>query len=365
MEILGGSATEATIAYGRKLGRSIRSSIEAFAGDLAGLSSAAREWQFMIFVADEIEIYARGKRGPERVAKLGTDLDEKSLEPLSRRLSSGSKANVSLRFSSGRAVRRLISLPASAGDVVPAIVRNKVESLAPWPLTEALWGYRVSDEPPQHGLINVEVGIVGKKQVQAVLSWLKRIGIGIAGFDIAGSVDGTDAIPIDFVRDNAVARVRKQLARIATWAATAAALLFAVGVYGAVSAMSELRGIDDRTAELTGALRNQAEMSGEGGKLAEARKLVERKRIEKPAVEMIEALTRLVPNDAWLDSLDYEDHQLTVVGRGASVPPIVEALERSGIFSNVNFASPTQHDAVAKIDTFSISASVQPRSISQ
>jgi len=213
--------------------------------------------------------------------------------------------------------------------------------------------------------VNVEVGIVGRKQVQTVLSWLKRIGVVVTDFDIAESVRGTDAIAIDFVRDNAVARVRRRLTRTVSWVGGAALLIAAVGLYGAISALMEQQTLADRTGELTAALRSDAELSGEAGKLGEARKLVDRKRLEKPAVEMIEALTRVVPNDAWLESLDYEDHQLTIVGRSVSVPPIVEALERSGVFTNVNFASPTQRDPVAKVDNFSISASVQPHNVSQ
>src|SRR3954452_513383 len=118
MEILGGSATDATIAYVRKLGRSIRSSIDAFIDDLAGLSSRSREWQAMVFVGEEVEIYGRGKAGPERIATIRGDLDERALAPLARRLAN-SKAGVCLRFSSSRAVRRMISLPVSARDVVP------------------------------------------------------------------------------------------------------------------------------------------------------------------------------------------------------------------------------------------------------
>src|SRR3954452_8742552 len=272
MEILGGSATDATIAYVRKLGRSIRSSIDAFIDDLAGLSSASREWQAMVYVGEEVEIYARGKAGPERIAVVGTDLDDRALEPLSRRLAN-SKTGVCLRFSSSRAVRRVIALPASARDVVPAIVRNKVESLAPWPLSEALWGYRTFNEPAQNGLVNVEVGIVGRKQVQTVLIWLKRIGVVVTDFDIAESVRGTDAIAIDFVRDNAVARVRRRLTRTVSWVGGAALLIAAVGLYGAISALMEQQTLADRTGELTAALRSDAELSGERGKLGEARKL--------------------------------------------------------------------------------------------
>src|SRR5437016_4819628 len=364
MEVSANSASQSVLAFGRRLNRRIRLSLNALVDDLEGLSATSRDWQTMIFAGTNIEVYRRGKSGPERLAVLGSEFDDKAVSDLQRSLSKMPHKTTMLRFSSARAVTRLITLPGSARDVVGAIVRNKVESLAPWPLSEALWGFRRLEETGQADHLNVEVGIIGRRPVETLLRSLAGIGIEISHFDIADSVEEEGSIDIDFRRENKTHHIRKRLtlAMLALGLGTAACAGW--GMVLAVSSLTELAQIDSRTSELTGALKDQSD-SGEGSKLSEAKKLIERKRTEQPAIEIVESLTRLVPNDAWLETLDYEDHQLTVVGHGASVPPIVEALEKSGVFSDVRFASPTQHDAVAKVDAFSISASVQPMSVSR
>jgi general secretion pathway protein L len=360
MEVSVNSVTGSASIAGRRVSRAIRGSLNALVEDFAGLSSKGHDWQVMIFIGAAIEVYRRGRSAPERLAVLGTDLSDESLVGLQRCLSGIPHQRISLRFSPNRAVTRLIALPASAQDVVAAIVRNKVESLAPWPLGEALWGIRRSDEAAPPGQINFEVGIVGRKQVETLVHWLDRNGISISHLDIANSVDASEGIDIDFRHGNRTERVRRRLTMAMTGLAVAAVACAGVGTYFAVSSMTELENIEARVTELTNALQDRSPDSG--SKLSEARKLIERKGTEQPTVEMIESLTGLIPDDAWLETLDYEDHQLTIVGRGVSIPPIVEALEKSGIFSDVNFASPTQRDAVAKVDTFSISASVDPSS---
>jgi general secretion pathway protein L len=362
MELSANSAAGSFLAFGQRLSKGVRSSLNALVDDLAGLSSKTQDWQVMIFIGADIEVYRRGKSAPERLAVLGKEFNEKTLAGLQRCLSASPHSRIGLRFSSDRAVTRLIALPASAQDVVSAIVRNKVESLAPWPLGEALWGFRRSQEPAQPGHINIEVGIIGRKQVEMPLRSLSKIGIDVTDLDIADSIEGSESIEIDFLREKNSDRVRKRLTLAMTWFAAAAAVCAGVGIYFAVSSLSDLDRIETRTAELQGMLRDQSASSGEGSKLSEAKKLIDRKQTEQPAMQIIESLTRLMPDDAWLETLDYEDHQLTVVGRGTSIPPIVEALEKSGVFANVNFASPTQRDAVAKVDSFSISASVLPSS---
>jgi general secretion pathway protein L len=360
LELMPNSATASILALGRRFLRFAQNSINALVDDLTGISAETHDWQVMIFVGHEIELLRRAKNGIERLGAFGTELSEGALARLQQRLSALPNKGVRLRFSSERAVMRLIALPASAQDVVGAIVRNKVESLAPWPLNEALWGFKRTEETAQPGQLGFKVGIIGRKQVEALINWLAAAGVKIAHLDI-GDVDRDGGIEIDFLRENKTERIRRRIAGTMKALAFATAACAVVGAYFVASSLSELDQIETRTAELTGALRDQSASSGEGSKFSEARKLIERKRTEQPAITIIESLTRLVPNDAWIETLDYEDHHLTIVGRGAAIPPIVEALERSGVFSDVNFASPTQHDAVAKVDTFSISAAVQPQ----
>jgi general secretion pathway protein L len=352
-------------ALGRQATRRLSGSVNALIDDLAGLSSHARDWQIMIFAGETIEVYRRGKGGLERIAALGADFDSRALKGLQSCLASVPHKKVALRFSPERAVTRTVALPVSAQDVIAAIVRNKVESLAPWPLSEALWGFKRLEDRAQAGQLNVEVGIIGRKSIEGLLAWLGKSGTEVRQIDIADSAQTEGGIDIDFMRENKTERIRRRFKVAMTALGLSTAACAGVGAYFLISAMNELEQIESRTSELTGALRDQSSDSAEGSKLSEGRKLVERKKTEQPAIQIVESLTRSIPNSAWIETLDYEDHQLTIVGRGTSIPPIVDALEKSGVFADVNFASPTQHDAVAKVDSFSSSASVPPTGVTQ
>ena len=141
----------------------------------------------------------------------------------------------------------------------------------------------------------------------------------------------------------------------------ATAILTGLGIYLAASSFTELKSVEAQAARLSDALNNSSD-GGKATKLSEARKLVERKRADQPVITVLDALTRSIPDGAWLELIEYDDRQVTVLGRGTSVSPIVQALEESAVFSAVNITAATQRDPDANVDSFSISASVEPQS---
>jgi general secretion pathway protein L len=76
-------------------------------------------------------------------------------------------------------------------------------------------------------------------------------------------------------------------------------------------------------------------------------------------------LTKLVPDGTWLNTIDYENGQVTISGRGTEIPNVIESLEKSDVFSKVNFASATQRDPNLDVDIFSISASIDKQGAKQ
>src|SRR5436305_14309205 len=100
MELSANSATQSVVALGRRLNRRIRLSVSALVDDLAGLSAAGRDWQVMIFAGANIEVYRRGKNGPERLAAFGPEFDETTMANLRRCLSKVPHKSTALRFGS-------------------------------------------------------------------------------------------------------------------------------------------------------------------------------------------------------------------------------------------------------------------------
>jgi Tfp pilus assembly protein PilN len=225
-----------------------------------------------------------------------------------------------------------------------------------------LWGIRRQKDDPQTGQLSVEVGIIGRRALETLVRSLAKSGINVDHVDIGDSVNAGETIEVDFLRENKTDRIRKRLTATMAALGVVAVIGAGMGTYLALSSMAELEDVEARTDALTSRLRNESSDSGQGTKLADARSLAARKQSEQPAIQIIEALTTLIPDGTWLETLDYEDRKLTVVGRGTSLAPIVEALEKSPVFSEVNIAAATQRDAAANVDSFSISASVDPMS---
>src|SRR5437764_14754749 len=87
MDISANSATQSATALGRRLKRRVGQSVNALVDDLAGLATGSHDWQVMIFIGAEIEVWRRGKGGPERLAVLGAEFDDKAVSALERCLS--------------------------------------------------------------------------------------------------------------------------------------------------------------------------------------------------------------------------------------------------------------------------------------
>ena len=354
------TAEQSSPDLGRRVVRCVKLYLDALVNDLAVLSSGSYQWQLMMIVGSGVEIYRIGKGKAERLATLNERFDDKALTDLKRRLTGIAGQRMGLRFSPDRAVTRVISLPTSARDVTTEIVRNKVETLAPWPLTEALWGFRQVADHSGSDQIRLEVGIVGRHTVEELLRSLAKIGIKIDHLDIGDSTSAEDSIELDFRSERRTERIGKAVRAVMLSMGLATAIFAGLGGYLAASSFTELKSVEAQAARLSDALSNSSD-AGKATKVSEARKLIERKRAEQPVITVLDALTRSIPDAAWLESIEYDDRQVTVLGRGTSIPPIVQALEGSAVFSSVNIAAATQRDPDANVDTFSISASVEPQ----
>jgi Tfp pilus assembly protein PilN len=95
-------------------------------------------------------------------------------------------------------------------------------------------------------------------------------------------------------------------------------------------------------------------------RLEAANQLHERRRERPPAAAVLDELSALLPANVWLTSLSLDDLRLELKGRGNDIPPLIEILEQSGAFRDVNFTSATQLDADQASEAFSIGATLQP-----
>jgi len=349
------SATRQVLALGRRLGRRIGACVDALIADIANQSAAAADWQHLIYLGSGgAQVYGRNRAGlPEPIGSIAGIVPA----DLAAKLAGAGKC-IQLRLGHERAVVKTLSLPEGARDVLAAVIRNKVESLAPWPIEEAIWGYRETAES-QPGHIGVEIGIASRRNLDALLVALAQSGIRADRLDIAATALAGDGIAIDFHSAARLERTRQWVLRTVAVAAAVAAMAGGLGLYLALSAQAELSAVEQSSEELRRVLAAGPAGAGASGKLAIANAAHARKQAERPLVAILNSLTGLVPDGIFLDGLDYENNMVTLTGRGTGASEVIGRLEASDVFAAAAFSSATQRDPDSAAEIFSISAAIE------
>ena len=352
------SATRQLLGLASRLGVRAAKAVTAFADSLAGAVPDSASCNSMI-VADDRNLILHPRDASGGWAN-GQRISDANGNGLGQQPAQLPREPILLRAGPGRSVTTRLALPAATADVLPQVVRNKVESLAPWPISEVMWGYRLAG-PPQGGHIQVDVGIVSRKTALALLDKVESAGMKITRFEVGRGDTGTEGIEIDIHGDDRRLMMRGRVKTVMSVVLAVALLIGGYGGYLAYQTAAETAAVEAEIAEVQASLRNKDGNGAASQKLVQANMLFSRKRETRPVLELFNTLSTLVPDGIWLSGLEIDGKTVTISGRGNQVPGVIATLESSDTFSDVNFASATQREADAAADSFSISAVVEPK----
>lgn len=272
-------------------------------------------------------------------------------------LATGLDRECTLEFARGLAIVNEITLPAESHDIIRAIVQNKVEGIAPWPLTQSVFGHRVTAIAGDPAHVSVDVAVVSRALLEEVTMQLARAGISVTAVQVR--LTDEDALRVDFLANRHVRHARQRAGRLAAGLAVISTLVAAYGLFLVWTSATELARDRQKTAALLESLRDRSGVQGGTPLLAAANGLHQRRRDRQPAVAVLNELTSLLPQNVWLESLTLEDDHMELKGQGTDIPSLIAILEGSDTFKDVNFASATQLNAELTAEAFSIDATLE------
>jgi general secretion pathway protein L len=105
--------------------------------------------------------------------------------------------------------------------------------------------------------------------------------------------------------------------------------------------------------------RSGAELRQNLEKMADAsRFLVEKKASDILTVELIDEISRILPDHTWITRLNLSSTELQVQGQSSASASLIAIIESSPYFEDVRFASPVVQIQGTNNDRFHIAASV-------
>ncbi|MAL03091.1 MAG: general secretion pathway protein GspL [Arenimonas sp.] len=255
-------------------------------------------------------------------------------------------------------LRRTLALPAAAEGRLREVLVHEIDRQTPFPADQVCFEGRVVGRDAASQGVKVELLVLPRVRLDQELQALGALASALAGADVRGE-DGRALgvnllLPAHRSRGSDPSR-RLNLALVGI---AAVALLLALGLvrFNRAEALQSLRA-DVEAANLqvreVRLARNQLVAK------VEAANFLAGRRAESPTMlELLDDLTRRIPDDTSVDKLSVENGRIVMIGQSRAAPALVGLLQASPLLVEPALTGAVQADPRTGRDRFTLTANV-------
>lgn len=334
----------------------------------AGLRERLRHEDQRLFVAlsaDDARVarLQKGRVEPVGVVRKGPEGRWPASLPLPPRFDAAA-AEVIVGLPEAQALRTLVDLPIEAEDTLREALGYELDRQTPFRAHEVYYDFQVVERQPTQRRLRVALTVVPRDALDHALEAAAAWGLqpAIVTLGEAEQLTGPAPAPVNLLPPESRSRPKGAWG-IVNRLLAAAALLLVIAVVG-VPLQRQHALIDDlegqvaalrSEADATLALRRQLEQLDLASRL-----LVERIQQVPPAIEILNELSLILPDDTWLQHLQVEPGKVFLQGQSDAASALVGLLDASGLFRNPTFGSPVVRDPISGKERFQITAEILP-----
>lgn len=253
------------------------------------------------------------------------------------------------------ALRRRLVLPAAAADRLRDVVRFELDRQTPFRADDVCFDARILSRR-EDGQLGAELVAVPRAGFDAGLAQLGALASELAGADVADS----DGLPLGVNLLPVEARATRQASRRGLHLALAAAALVSL-VLGAWLILDNRRAAADVFAAQVATRAEQARrVSTQRQQLVDlvaGAVTLNKARADRPTtVEVIDEVTRRLPDNTYLEKLSIEGDRLMLIGFSPEASGLVARLEGSPLWRSPALSGALQPDPRTRLDRFTLTA---------
>jgi len=271
---------------------------------------------------------------------------------------------VTLRLPADQALRTQLALPLAAEQNLRQVLAFQLDRRTPFQADTVHFAHRVVRRDDAAKLLEVELTVVPRSVVAAAIALGRAIGLRPSAVEVAAPAPGGAS------SGNLVPEHEDQHRRPATIMMRAAVAGLALAALAALyqpiyAARRTADGLQHRMQGAKELALQGRKLKDEVAKLTEAEEfLVGGKRETPSATEILFELTRVLPDDTWVNDLHVAAGEVRISGFSKSASTVIKLLEQSGVFAGPQFRSAVTQDQASGKEKFEITAKIAKRSIS-
>ncbi|ALN93054.1 fimbrial assembly family protein [Lysobacter gummosus] len=257
-------------------------------------------------------------------------------------------------------LRRRLTLPAAAADRLRDVVGFEIDRQTPFTADAVAFDARVIGRRDSDGQLDAELVAVPRQSLDPQLSAIGPLASTLAGIEVAGG----DGVPLGVnLLPPAQRRTRSDPFRFWNLA------LAAVAVFALAAAMWQV--LDNRReaivtlkqtiAKNASAARQAATQRQQMVDLIEGQAFLDRTRAARPStVEIIDELSRRMPDSTYLEKLAIEDESLLMIGLSREASSLIGKLQGTKLWRSPALTGAVQPDPATSRDRFTLTAEIGP-----
>jgi general secretion pathway protein L len=340
--------------------------IEILATMFVAWQERRREQHALIVALENQQVVVREARSRPDITRPEYPTEQPAEQSVSPdQIGKGRNSFFIAEFPAEKVVRRDINVPAGAQKFLSGVIRNQIERLSPWPPNNVVYGFNSEPSVENASVVDVRILMASRTDIDAFRNQLAALNVQVDRIVANSTVEtaGNASEPLTLwsrwadASGDQLDRVSRLLS-IAIGAAVAVSMCLSLWAFVSAGSLGEE---SESIAARAKALQRQVQ----GGRtLSASASPAERawflKETSASSVILLEALSRALPDSAYLTEIRLDNLTLRMVGLADDAPGLLAPLEQSGHLTGVHFSAPTTRGSDGKSFRFSIEAHVEP-----
>lgn len=256
----------------------------------------------------------------------------------------------------GSVLKKEFSLPAAAESNLAQVLAFEMDRQTPFKASSVYFDWKIIDRGAT-GQIRIQLHVVPRAEVDGAIKTIRDKGVALTGVDI---IEGNRTLGLNLLPSAMRYRSINRRVRL-NWAlgAAAAVLLAIVMAQSLYLRDHQVRELEEAIADVQGEARTVMRIKEQIADSSEAAGFLALRRAESPlAVEVLADVTRLLPDDTYLDRLVIGKETVQLQGKSQNAQQLIELVNESEILDDASFRGSTRLDARTGLEIFEVNARV-------
>jgi general secretion pathway protein L len=259
-----------------------------------------------------------------------------------------------------RVLRKTLILPLATEENLRQVLEFQMEQHTPFPADKLYFGYHVTGRDFERGQLSVEFVATPREGVDAAIKTLAGLSTSVRAVfaaDMLATDNLVNLLPAGLAKAPSALRHGANpwlAALVALLAVTAMAIPVVIKREAVVQLLPWVEK-GKKTAEAVDALRRELE-----ARVDKHNYLLEKRQLVPTVIQALEELTRVLPDDTWVQTLDIKGRELQIQGETASSVRLIGLFEQSSMFREASFRSPLTKGQSSGTERYQLALQIRP-----